>query len=76
MRQGRTSGEAFKKAVMRIIQRRLEATKALQGSLLAINRNGEVGACATRHGVTHAMCDAQKQDALPLSASIDAASEP
>ncbi|WP_350017091.1 N(4)-(beta-N-acetylglucosaminyl)-L-asparaginase [Rhodanobacter sp. IGA1.0] len=70
MRQGRSPHEACKEAVMRIVNKRREASKTLQVGFLAMNRNGEVGAYAIQHGFTYAVCDAQKQDALIPSQSV------
>jgi N4-(beta-N-acetylglucosaminyl)-L-asparaginase len=70
MRQGRSPQEACKEAVMRIIKRRLEASKTIQVGFLAMNREGEVGAYAIQHGFSYAVCDAKKQDGLIPSESV------
>ncbi|MEP6897160.1 MAG: N(4)-(beta-N-acetylglucosaminyl)-L-asparaginase [Rhodanobacter sp.] len=70
MRQGRSPQEACKEAVMRIVKRRLEASRTIQVGFLAMNRNGEVGAYAIQHGFAYAVCDAQKQDRLIPSQSV------
>jgi N4-(beta-N-acetylglucosaminyl)-L-asparaginase len=70
MRQGRSPHEACKEAVMRIVNKRREASRTLQVGFLAMNRHGEVGAFAIQHGFSYAVCDAQKQDALIPSQSV------
>ncbi|HWU77000.1 MAG TPA: N(4)-(beta-N-acetylglucosaminyl)-L-asparaginase [Rhodanobacter sp.] len=70
MRQGRSPHEACKEAVMRIVNKRREASRTIQVGFLAMNRDGEVGAYAIQHGFSYAVCDAKKQDALIPSQSV------
>ncbi|WP_426689074.1 N(4)-(beta-N-acetylglucosaminyl)-L-asparaginase [Rhodanobacter ginsengiterrae] len=70
MRQGRSPHEACKEAVMRIVNKRREASKTIQVGFLAMNRAGEVGAYAIQHGFAYAVCDATTQDKLIPSQSV------
>ncbi len=70
MRQGRTPMQACREAIERVVRKRPQASKTLQVCFLAMNKAGEVGACALHKGFVYAVCDADKQDALLESRAI------
>lgn len=55
MRQGNTPQEACELAVKRIVKNQPENSKQIQVGFLAINKNGEYGACALQKGFTYAV---------------------
>jgi N4-(beta-N-acetylglucosaminyl)-L-asparaginase len=55
MRQGRTPEAACKEAIERLIKRNPAKAKDIQVGFLALNKNGEYGACALQPGFTFAV---------------------
>lgn len=70
MRQGRTPTEACKEAVLRVLRKHRSTAGDVQVAFLAMNKDGDVGAWAIRHGFSYAVCDARNQSALIPSASV------
>jgi N4-(beta-N-acetylglucosaminyl)-L-asparaginase len=58
MRQGHSPGDACREAIARVVRKRPEASRSLQVCFLAMNRSGEVGACALQKGFVYAVQDA------------------
>jgi N4-(beta-N-acetylglucosaminyl)-L-asparaginase len=57
MRQGRSPMDACREAIERVVHKRPAASKQLQVCFLAINRQGDVGACALQPGFVYAVHD-------------------
>ncbi len=57
MRQGRSPMQACREAIDRIVRKRSAATKSLQVCLLALGRDGDVGAFALHPGFVYAVSD-------------------
>jgi len=70
MRQGKSPHEACLAALERIVHKREAASKQLQVCLLAMNKHGEVGACALHHGFTYALCDHDQDRRLLEAPSV------
>lgn len=70
MRQGKSPQEACLAALQRIVHKREAASKQLQVCLLALNKHGEVGACALHHGFTYALCDHDQDRRLLEAPSV------
>ena len=70
MRQGKSPAEACRAAIERIVRKRPQASKAVQVCFLALNKHGEVGACALQDGFVYAVCDGPDSNALTRSVSI------
>lgn len=70
MRQGRTPAEACLAALQRIVQKREAASKHLQVCLLALNKQGEVGAYALHHGFVYALTERNQDQRLLAAASV------
>ncbi len=70
MRQGRSPAEACKEAVLRVLRRHPSTTRDIQVAFLAMNKDGEVGACAIQPGFSYAVCDVKNRSALIPSKSV------
>lgn len=70
MRQGKSPQEACLAALQRIVHKREAASKQLQVCLLALDKHGEVGACALHHGFTYALCDHDQDRRLLEAPSV------
>jgi len=70
MRQGRSTAEACREAIARLVRKRPEASKTLQVCFLALDKQGQVGAYALHRGFVYAVCDSDRQDDLRDSASV------
>ena len=70
MRQGKSPAAACRAAIERIVAKRPQASKEVQVCFLALNKLGEVGACALQHGFVYAVCDGPDANALTPSVSI------
>jgi N4-(beta-N-acetylglucosaminyl)-L-asparaginase len=57
MRQGRSPMDACREAIERVVHRRPQASRELQVCFLAIDRQGNVGACALQPGFVYAVHD-------------------
>lgn len=70
MRQGKSPAEACRAAIDRIVRKRPEASKAVQVCFLALNKHGDVGACALQDGFVYAVCDGADVNALHEATSV------
>lgn len=70
MRQGRSPADACKEAVLRVLHKHPSTARGTQVAFLAMNKDGDVGGYAIRHGFSYAVCDAHDQSALIPSQSV------
>jgi N4-(beta-N-acetylglucosaminyl)-L-asparaginase len=69
MRQGKSPAAACRAAIDRIVAKRPQASKGVQVCFLALNKLGEVGACALQDGFVYAVCDGADAESNVLTKS-------